>query len=337
MKKVSICISTWKRVDDLKVLFESLLRQDYMNLEVCIVDNASLDRTFNVVQDYRGIFANRGIDCKYELLPAPNYNAIQTINQALRMGTGDYLMIMDDDAYLYGNSVVSKLVKTMENNANVGIVGANVKGLNGLSQLMITNLDGSVIKDSDADKMGEILYYNFHGACALFNKEFMISNGYYDETFVIYMNELDLALKAISKNLKVYINMDAIVIHKGTVNMNACNKKAIFAIRNYNRCIRRNFTGFLKYKCLILQTMMTFGYFAERILFWEEYKKRCIFPLIYRTILYNFTDIFRHQKKNKSGYQGNLINYYIYNRIKNSFTDRILYVIKHKEGIRGFK
>lgn len=332
MELVSICISTWNRAPDLKLLFESILKQDYFNLELCIVDNASLDGTFRLVQEYKEIFNNRGIPVHYELLPAPNSNAIQTINQSLRMGTGKYLMIMDDDAYLAGSSVISSLVNSF--NDNVGIVGSNVRGQNGLSQLMLTTLEGTLMDEYEMD--GVVEYYNFHGACAMFRRDLLIRLGYYDESFVIYMNELDLALKCISKCYKVLLNMNVVVIHKGTVDMNACNKKAIFAIRNYNRCIRRNFSGLLKWKCLTLQTIMTFGYFAERILLWDNYKKRCIVQLIYRTVLYNLVDFTRRQPKN-GGYDSWMVRYYIYNRIKRSITDRLGWSIFHKQGIRGFK
>jgi GT2 family glycosyltransferase len=335
MELVSICISTWNRVADLKLLFESILKQDYFNLELCIVDNASLDGTFKLVQEYKQIFNGRGIEVHYELLPAPNDNAIQTINQALRMGTGKYLLIVDDDAYLYKNDVISRLASHFSN-PYVGIVGANIRGQNGLAQLMIANMDGNVIPEEDLFSMGSFEYYNFHGACAMFRKDVMQRLHYYDESFVIYMNELDIALRCISIMYKVLIDMEAIVIHKGTVDMNACTKKAIFAIRNYNRCIRRNFSGLLKWKCLTLQTIMTFGYFAERIIMWDTYKKRCIFPLIYRTILYNLVDFTRRQPKN-SGYSNWIIQRSIYNRIKKSFASRIGWSLHHKQGIRGFK
>ena len=335
MDKVSVCVSTWNRVGDLQLLFESILKQDYFNLEICIVDNASLDGTYALVQKYKEIFSERGIDVLYEGLPTDNNNAIQTINQALRMGTGKYLLIVDDDAYLKGSDVISRLVAQFKKDLICGIVGANVCGVDGRAQLMITEINGEFVDDT-----GMVDYYNFHGACAMFDREVIQRLHYYDESFVIYMNELDLALRCIALGFNVWIDMGAIVVHKGTVDMNACTKKAIFAIRNYNRCIRRNFTGFLKWKCLVLQTIMTFGYFAERILLWDNYKKRCIFTLVYRTVLYNLIDVVRKQPKNEivnGGLRLPYIRWCIYNRIKRSFTSRLGWSVFHKQGIRGFK
>jgi GT2 family glycosyltransferase len=252
------------------------------------------------------------------------------------MGTGKYLMIMDDDAYLLTSDVISRLVSQFSADPECGIVGTNVRDIKGLSQLMITTLKGEFL-----DATGRIIYYNFHGAGAMFKRDVMQRLHYYDESFVIYMNELDIALRCIAMGFNVWLDMDSVVVHKGTVDMNACNKKAIFAIRNYNRCIRRNFSGLLKWKCLTLQTIMTFGYFAERILMWDNYKKRCIFPLIYRTVLYNLVDFTRRQPKNKTSTSTYLrlpdIQLCIYNRIKRSFTSRIGWSIFHKQGIRGFK
>jgi GT2 family glycosyltransferase len=341
---VSVCVSTWERKEDLRTLFESLIVQDYSNYEVCIVDNASLDGTFHLVKEYEKKFSVLGVNVKYEILPTPNYNAIQTINRALRMGEGVYLLVMDDDVRFADRGVLSSLVCDMQSDPLCAVVGSHVKGEDGLSQLMLTYCDGNVIPDTSM--VGSVYYPNFHGACALFNKEYMIRLGFYDESFVIYMNEMDLALKAIAKGMTVKLDLDAVVIHKGTVNMNACNKKAVFAIRNYNRVIRRNFVGVLKYKALILQTCMTFGFFAERILFWEAYKKRCIFMLMYRTLAYNVADIFRRQPKNVYKNKWNcftsisnvsVIRERMYNSMKCSIMSRIGWSISHKSGKRGFR
>lgn len=334
---VSICISTWNRCDDLRALLKSIMRQDYPNYEVCVIDNASLDGTFKVLREYEKYFAMDEKLLRYRLLPAPNPNAIQTINQSLQMGCEEFVLIMDDDARFEARDGLSRLVKIMIEKPDAAIVGAHVVGEDGLSQLMINDMNGN--SKSDQEMTGITRYYNFHGACALFRRDALIRLGYYDESFVIYMNELDLALKAISFGYNVYLDLDAIVVHKGTVNMNACNKKAIYAIRNYNRVIRRNFTGLFKYKALILQTIMTFGFFAERILLWKDYKKRCLIPLIYRTILYNFTDIFRLQPKNIFHRDFYLyeIRESIYNSMKQSIMDRIKWTIFHKSGRRGFK
>ena len=57
---LSICIPTYNRFNDLKILFNSLKRQDFKNFELSIYDDASNDNTIDLVKEFSKIY-----DIKY--------------------------------------------------------------------------------------------------------------------------------------------------------------------------------------------------------------------------------------------------------------------------------
>jgi len=288
---VSVCISTWKRKEALKKLFDSILIQDYQSIELCVVDNASMDGTFKLIHDYNALFNKRGIAVLYELMPTPHPNAIYTINRALDMGTGEYKMIVDDDAYFDDQFVISNLVETMNTNLKAAIVGAYVRGLDGKYQMPVRSVTGEYLTDDEIQNMGTFNYFEFHGACALFRSRILAMYGGYDKSFKIYMNELDLALRFIARGCEVLINSNARVTHTGVGDINACNGRAKYFVRNYNTCILRNFRGWLRWKAFFLHTFMSCGFYIERILCYNICPKYKVLPLLWSFISMIFTNI----------------------------------------------
>lgn len=338
---VSVCISTWKRRDALEKLFDSLLIQEYPNIELCVVDNASMDGTFQLIHDYHTLFSKRGITVLYESMPEPHPNAIHTINRALDMGTGEYKMIVDDDAYFDGPFVISNLVETMNTNVNAAIVGAYVRGLDGKYQMPVRSVTGEYLTDAEIQNMGVFNYFEFHGACALFRSRILAMYGGYDESFKIYMNELDLALRFVARGYEVLINSNARVTHTGVGDINACNGRAKYFVRNYNTCILRNFRGWLRWKAFFLHTFMSCGFYIERILTYKICKRHMVFPLIYSFIgplLSNFWYGIRNPPRHHEDPDYlTIIEQSFYNGFKRCIEDRFTWIAFKKGLNRGIR
>jgi glycosyltransferase involved in cell wall biosynthesis len=97
MPLVSIILSTFNRVDFLKfVSIPSILRQDYKNWELIIVDDASTDGTSDFIKDLKNKIKNL-IYIKFE--KNKGYGA--TINEGVKIAKGDYIALIDaDDGWL---------------------------------------------------------------------------------------------------------------------------------------------------------------------------------------------------------------------------------------------
>ena len=51
-EKVSIIIPTHNRCGNLQIILDSILKSDYRNLEIIVVDNASTDETAKVIASF---------------------------------------------------------------------------------------------------------------------------------------------------------------------------------------------------------------------------------------------------------------------------------------------
>jgi len=104
---VSIILSTYNRINFLKfVSIPSILRQDYKDWELIIVDDASTDRTSEFVTGLKNKFNKKIIYLRFE--KNKGYGA--TINEGVKVATGEYIALIDaDDGWLS-----SKLRKQLE-------------------------------------------------------------------------------------------------------------------------------------------------------------------------------------------------------------------------------
>jgi GT2 family glycosyltransferase len=213
---------------------------------------------------------------------------------------------------------------------NVAIVGANVKSPDGSWQMPIRKPDGEFLSPEEIDKLGLISYEEFHGGCALFDVEKCNALGWYDESFTIYMNELDLATRAINAGHLVLFRSDAVAIHIGVGDKNACNIRAYYFIRNYNTVLTRNFRSFIgRVKAVTLHTFMSGGYFAERILIHNTCKNRLkIFSFGYLMIKAYTIALYRCIKPDKRNrwLTQSVFEQAMYNGFKRCISDRAQWI-----------
>lgn len=109
---VSILIPTFNRAMLLKRAVESVLKQDYPNIEIIISDNASEDNTTDIVNS----FSSEKI--KY-IKREKNIGAVLNGIEGYKNVSGKYYMLLCDDDYLVSNTFISNSVEVMENNDNI--------------------------------------------------------------------------------------------------------------------------------------------------------------------------------------------------------------------------
>lgn len=104
--KVSIITSCYNRAKTIRGAIESVLAQDYPDIEYIIVDGASKDGTVEIIKKYEGRIA--------KFISEPDHGMYEAINKGLRMATGDVVGLLHSDDFFYDNHVVSRVVERME-------------------------------------------------------------------------------------------------------------------------------------------------------------------------------------------------------------------------------
>jgi len=111
---LSICIPTHRRAEILRGTLNHLLEQINFpfSYEICVSDNASEDGTAEVVAEFIG----RGHPVKYRK-NVSLVSGIVNFSNAIRLGSGDFLIVMADDDRLIPDEL-TKIVHFLEINEN---------------------------------------------------------------------------------------------------------------------------------------------------------------------------------------------------------------------------
>ena len=107
--KISIITSCYNRVSTIRGAIESVLSQDYPDIEYIIVDGASTDGSVEVIRD-----AIEGHEDKVKFISEPDHGMYEAINKGIRMATGDYIGLVHSDDFLYSSHTISDIAKRLE-------------------------------------------------------------------------------------------------------------------------------------------------------------------------------------------------------------------------------
>jgi glycosyltransferase involved in cell wall biosynthesis len=109
---VTIVTPTYNQAEYLGETIESVLAQDYPNIEYIVIDDGSTDQTRDVLKRYDG---------RIRWESQENMGQAATLNRGWAMGRGRYLgYLSSDDVLLKG--AIRELVSFLENNAQVVMV-----------------------------------------------------------------------------------------------------------------------------------------------------------------------------------------------------------------------
>jgi glycosyltransferase involved in cell wall biosynthesis len=120
--RVSIIIPTYNRSFYLKESIESILNQDYNDIEIIISDNNSTDDTGIVVQNFKD---ERILYFKNQI----NLGVVANHNLAIEKCTGEFIHIFSDDDIML-ERCISEKVKILNKYSSVGLVHSSVRTIN---------------------------------------------------------------------------------------------------------------------------------------------------------------------------------------------------------------
>lgn len=104
--KASIITSCFNREKTIAQAIESVLSQDYPNIEYIVVDGASKDNTLAIINRYRGRISH--------IISEPDNGMYEGINKGIRAATGDIIGLLHSDDFLFSTNTISRIVKRFE-------------------------------------------------------------------------------------------------------------------------------------------------------------------------------------------------------------------------------
>ena len=253
--KVAIIILTYNGNDDTIECLNSVKKINYDNYKIVVVDNASTDGTVEALK--KEFPKLKVIETGANLGYTGGNNA--GVDYAMKKEF-DYALILNNDTTVDKN-LVQEMVKTYENNENVGMVG--VMELDYFKPKKILNFSGKIDWHSvgrhttgegsiDEGQYTKELEGDFiSGVCFLIPiKVIKKIGGLFDPLFHTYFEDFDLCARVAHKGYRLIANPKAKIWHRGSNTTKKISGYILYYItRNKFLFMKRNATkkDFWKY------------------------------------------------------------------------------------------
>lgn len=239
--KVSVILSTKDQAQYLSEALESIIHQNYKNLEILITDDGSKDQTKAILEKYK---KNNKIKIFYNQKPLGlTKNLIKMIDHA----TGDFICRHDSDDFSESDRI-SKQVKVFKLFPKTILVFSDIKKIdeNKKNEKINSNNENIYSEELRANSLnnGNIIV---HGS-VMFKKEYYYKSGGYDRDF-IYSQDFDLWQRLIKLGSFRRINRKLynLRLHKKSISEVKKNLQNIFAIFAILKNDKKSFKIFIKF------------------------------------------------------------------------------------------
>jgi glycosyltransferase len=113
--KISIITVVYNNITTIKDTIESVLSQDYADIEYIIVDGGSTDGTLEVIKSY----GNRIT----KFISEPDKGIYDAMNKGLRLATGKIAGILNSDDFYADSTVISSVIATFQQQKTDSVYG----------------------------------------------------------------------------------------------------------------------------------------------------------------------------------------------------------------------
>lgn len=211
---VTVNILSFNRKEELRNTLEKVYGQDYKNIEVIVVDNASNDGSTEMVdRDFPNVI----------LIKMQKNIGIAGWNEGFKIAKGEFVLVLDDDSYPLKDTIenaVNEITRGSEN----GIIACSVYDL----QLKKNITEKFIVGEANA----------FIGCGALIRMTLLNSVGFFSKLFFLYLHEEDFCIRVIDKGFKIIFVPKSQIIHVNSkknrriVKNGIDNRRYYYGLRN---------------------------------------------------------------------------------------------------------
>jgi O-antigen biosynthesis protein len=196
--KISVIVCTFNGSRTLSQCLESLLRLDYPNYEVIVVNDGSTDTTAKIASNYG-----------FRVITTENRGLSSARNTGLNAATGEIVAYIDDDAHADPHWL-RYLASTFMNTQHVGVGGPNIAPPDdGLIAECVAHSPGNpvhiLLSDSEAE--------HIPGCNMAFRKSALAAIGGFDPQFRIAGDDVDVCWRLQQKGWTLGYSPGAMVWH----------------------------------------------------------------------------------------------------------------------------
>jgi GT2 family glycosyltransferase len=247
LPSVSLVIVNFNGQKVLKQCLHTLLKTNYLNYEIIIVDNASTDGSLEEIEK---IF---GSNPKIKLVKnQKNVGHSEGCNIGAKISNGRFLVFLDSDVEFESENWLLELVKVMENDITVGLAQAKIVLSEDKTRLdcVCVAIDALGTWAANYGSRGDRLKKNFElmaasSGCCIIRKEVFDNSGGFDNDYFIYDDDTDLSLRLRIMGYRNLFIPSAEVIHRSGVLRGVSGTAPFYSSKNRLRTAIKNYE--LKY------------------------------------------------------------------------------------------
>jgi len=252
---ISVIIVNYNSKDLLKKCLDSVRGQGFKDVEVIVVDNASTDDSVQMIQSF--------YPWVKLIQNSRNLYFCRAQNQGIESAKGNFILSLNSDCVL-DKDFLKGVLSAGSLDARIGIVSGKLlrpdKKTIDSTGLFLGRSRKAVERGYGRKDKGQYddpgYIFGSSGACAFFRRRMLEDikdkNGYFDERFGMYYEDLDLCWRAQKKAWKSYYNPKALAYHvRGATAINADSKKGSTFLRlprelkkryinNRHMCMKKN-------------------------------------------------------------------------------------------------
>ena len=214
--RVSIITSCYNRAATIRSAIESVLAQDYNDIEFIVVDGSSTDGSLDIIREYA--------DRISIIISEPDHGIYEAINKGIRVATGEIIGLLHSDDFFYDNGVVGRIVERMKRTHADFLYG-----------------DGLFVNPDDTNKVvrnwiggGYRLWKVRHGWLPLhptcyIRRDVMMRQGLYNESYKIAADSDLLVRYLLTGGLTVtYLNEYIVRMRMGGLSTDSAKRKKMW-------------------------------------------------------------------------------------------------------------
>jgi GT2 family glycosyltransferase len=217
---ISIVTLNWNRKDDVLRTLKSISGQTYRKKEILVVDNGSKDDSVAAI---RNAFPQVGVLDLGKNLGVAGYN------EGMKIVSGEYLMLLDNDMELLQNDTLEKIVGYFEADPKLGAAAMQVRDHTGTT---LSPNNPKYWKEQGDEEHGYPCS-TFDGGGVALRKGVLDQVGLYLPQFFVYHSEVDLSTRIWDAGYEIrYFPQVAVWHHESPVSRNPA-LHTFYATRNY--------------------------------------------------------------------------------------------------------
>jgi GT2 family glycosyltransferase len=307
---VSVVILNWNGSSYIRQCLDSVINQEYKNIEILVVDNASEDNSPEIIEkEYKDVILIRN---------EKNLGFSAGNNIGIKRSRGDFVLILNNDTEL-DRGCIAEMKRAIDKDLRYGTAASKIylKDSPGIVDAagIVVFPDGLSIgrgrfePGSLYEKEEEVFFSS--GCCALYRREMLedvrISDEYYDEDFFAYAEDTDLGWRARLRGWKCVYAPTALVYHARSASAGKYSSfKAFLVERNRMWLEVKNFP----YPLIVyghIYTFLRYAYQAYGTLtgqgaagaFSKEYSKGQLIGVLLRSYVFSIAGFPKMLKKRK--------------------------------------